>query len=921
MTRRHFTLTVTAALLLCLVAACRQAPVPGAGPLPSPTAAFSPPLPISTSTPDPAIPDWTILVYLAADNLRAAAWQDLNEMEAAGETPRVNLLVQIDAAPGVGADESGARRYRLRADADPQQFNGELLAELAPAAGDATAVLADFLTWGVTNYPANRYALLLSAPGAGWEGLNLGGDAFLTPDGLAAALAAVPARFQLLGLDGAFLGQLDLLHAIQPFVDVVVAAPGATPAAGWDYQLTLAQLFAAPEVDARELAGQLVSDFVNVYTQLEGDPTVSMAAFDLARLPAVVQALEELAAQSAVDPAGAEVLRAARVAVEDYGRPLGVRHPVVDLAHLAALTAQISAAPEAQSAAQALQTAVSAAVLAFDYGPFFHNAAGLAVHFPTVPDPAYRPAAGLDGWRDLLALHAAAAPAAVPQARIVDALRTEVGLQKPTYLDVQAAGSDLARIWRVGGLVEPDGRRRLLRLEPAAWAPRGLFTDIWLWDPLGDYLSDSEGRGGFVAFTPLAPDSPLAGVRGSFQRAGAADVSEALLVVERATGARKRLWVWPASGGAAVVEATPQSGDSFQLADLYLDADGRIISTPGGALVFDDAGQFTPARAPLPDGAYFAGLLAEDAGGAAAVALVELTLQDDAAPESGRAYLEPRDGFQFVYPLDWAPPEGVDGRWESRSPSGSTILQVSRLPDLPAESDAAALQAQALEAFGGVDMLFVEETAVANLPALRAAYGYTDAAGAARTGLLLTFVHDNAGYVVDVDGPQSEEAATIRMLDNLAAGWQFVPPAGAAADAWRRLAVDGLLVGQPPGFAYRPTDTWRRFVADGPAFIALRAQPQSRPAAESLAALLRNAGQGLADFAPQPAAARVLGMRTWLLAEFGYTAVSGAPVQGFIAVSAADGRQIVAWAEAPADAYPARLNDAFLALLATLELQ
>jgi hypothetical protein len=918
MTRRHFPLIGAAALLLCLVAACRQAPVPIAGPPPSPTAALIPPLPSPTPTPDPTLPDWTILVYLAAGDLRAAAaLQDLNEMEAAGETPRVNLLAQIDPAPG--AEDGGARRYLVRADTDPQQFNGELLAELAPAAGDATAVLADFLTWGVTNYPAHRYALLLSAPGGGREGVDLGGDAFLTPDGLAAALADAPARLQLLALDGAFLGQLDLLHAVQPFVDVVVAAPGPTPAAAWNYQLTLAQLFAAPEIDARQLAAQLVSDFVNVYTQLEGDPTVSMAAFDLARLPTVALALEGLAAQLAADPAGAEVLRAARVAVEDYGRPLGVRHPAVDLAHLAALAAQISAAPEVQSAAQALQTAVAATVLAFDYGPLFDGGGGLAVYFPFAPDPAYVPAAGLAAWGDLLALHAAAPPAAVPQVSIVDALRTEVSIQRPTYLDGQAVGPDLARVWRVGGLVEPDGRRRLLRLEPVAWAPRGLFTDTWLWDPLGDYLSDSAGRGGFVAFMPLAPDSSLAGVRGSFQRAGAAGMSEALLVVARATGARKRLWVWPASVGGAVVEATPQSGDSFQLTDLYLDADGRIISTPGGALVFDDAGQFTPARAPLPDGAYFTGLLAEDAGGAAAVALIELTLQDDAAPESGRAYLEPRDGFQFVYPLDWAPPEAVDGRWESRSPSGSTILQVSRLPDLPAESDAAALQAQALEAFGGVDMLFVEETAVADLPALRAAYGYADAAGAARTGLLLTFVHDNAGYVVDVDGPQSEEAATIRALDNLAAGWQFVPPAGAAADAWRRLAVDGLLVGQPPGFDYRPTESWRRFVADGPAFIALRAQPQSRPVAESLAALRRNAGQGLADFAPQPAAPRVLGMRTWLLAEFGYTAVSGAPVQGFIAVSAVDGRQIAAWAEAPADAYPARLSDVFLTLLASLQ--
>ncbi|MCB9758184.1 MAG: hypothetical protein H6753_07195, partial [Candidatus Omnitrophica bacterium] len=65
-------------------------------PTPPPTSA-----PLPTATYDATLDDWTILVYMDADNnLELPGLLDLNEMEAAGSSEQVNVIVQIDRALG-----------------------------------------------------------------------------------------------------------------------------------------------------------------------------------------------------------------------------------------------------------------------------------------------------------------------------------------------------------------------------------------------------------------------------------------------------------------------------------------------------------------------------------------------------------------------------------------------------------------------------------------------------------------------------------------------------------------------------------------------------------------------------------------------------------------------------------------------------
>lgn len=136
--------------------------------------------------------DWTILVYMAADNdLAPYALWDLAEMEGgfqsgryAGSTLKSDLLVQHDPA---GADS--VRRLHLfqapgaysAAPSKEPFVNASLDTVKSPVVGvfkkngslsarEHEAHLQSFLEWGMREYPADHYFVVVWGHGQGWAG-------------------------------------------------------------------------------------------------------------------------------------------------------------------------------------------------------------------------------------------------------------------------------------------------------------------------------------------------------------------------------------------------------------------------------------------------------------------------------------------------------------------------------------------------------------------------------------------------------------------------------------------------------------------------------------------------------------------------------------------------------------------------------
>jgi hypothetical protein len=110
--------------------------------------------------------EWTILVYMAADNgLNNAAIEDINEMESAFFSDNINLIVQIDN--NAENANSGAFRYKIKHD-DSVQITSPVIASLGEIDSGDYATLRSFIDWGFSGYPAEKQALVIWSHGSGW---------------------------------------------------------------------------------------------------------------------------------------------------------------------------------------------------------------------------------------------------------------------------------------------------------------------------------------------------------------------------------------------------------------------------------------------------------------------------------------------------------------------------------------------------------------------------------------------------------------------------------------------------------------------------------------------------------------------------------------------------------------------------------
>jgi hypothetical protein len=120
-----------------------------------------------TATKAPGKKPWTIMVYLAGDNnLDSAGVVDLGEMKQVGSTDQINIVAQFDRSTGKGE----TRRFYLR---KGTTLAKDALVNLGETNMGDPKVLQSFLEWGVKNYPAQRYMLVIWNHGAGWDDTNI----------------------------------------------------------------------------------------------------------------------------------------------------------------------------------------------------------------------------------------------------------------------------------------------------------------------------------------------------------------------------------------------------------------------------------------------------------------------------------------------------------------------------------------------------------------------------------------------------------------------------------------------------------------------------------------------------------------------------------------------------------------------------
>lgn len=369
--------------------------------------------------------DWTFLVYLDADNdLHSFGLDDLDEMQQIGSSAEVNVVVQWDGWGLWGDNMGGTKRYLIT----PGQRI--LVQDLGELNMGAPQTLADFVDWGMTQYPASHYALVLWNHGAGWRSrakapatthtgpaykavcwdYTSGTDPLYMAE-VRAALQQVQAKQQkvdVLGFDACLMGMVEVAAEISGQANFMVASEADEPGQGWPYNIVLQTLTNTPGTTPGDFANAVVDSYAQSYGSWNN---VTMAAIDLSAVPGVVTAVDGFANTllSNWDSRFAQ----ARSQTLSFDVP-----DHIDLYRFAELVG--GSVPNVSAAADNLKTALSAAVRHEWHSGDMTGANGLAVYFPAnVPSSwpgDYNPSiiryAGETLWDEFLTLYYDPAPSA-----------------------------------------------------------------------------------------------------------------------------------------------------------------------------------------------------------------------------------------------------------------------------------------------------------------------------------------------------------------------------------------------------------------------------------------------------------------------------------------------------------------------------
>jgi len=348
--------------------------------------------------------EWTVMIYLDADNnLESAGIDDINEMEMVGSTTDVNIVVQVDRIPysvlasnnqGYADDISNGdwtdtRRYYITQDFDPVQINSQLKSNLGELNMGDYQTLVDFANWAMTNYPAQKYLLVIWNHGGGfrspvyttkdiaWDYTN-GEDKITMPeleDALSAVSSQTGKKIDIVGMDACLMAMTEVAYQIKDYAGIMVASEENEPGDGWPYDSILAQLVSNPSMSAEQLATDIVDKYIFSYSS----GNVTQSAIDLSYLDILAGQLSNLALAIKSDSFTSKSRYiVGAVNSQYYGDP-----DFIDLYDLCNQLLTYSNSLEVKNIASNIQQTLDDAILKSGYiGGKVSNSKGLSIYFP-----------------------------------------------------------------------------------------------------------------------------------------------------------------------------------------------------------------------------------------------------------------------------------------------------------------------------------------------------------------------------------------------------------------------------------------------------------------------------------------------------------------------------------------------------------
>ena len=222
---------------------------------------------------------WTVMVYMSGDqsggsSLDLAAWLDLEEMESIGSTDQVKVVVQLDPYDSC----SGTYRYYVTGvnkGLSYPLYPDDIVGNLSEQDMSDPAVLANFVNWATTNYPADHYLLILWDHGGGWREKDITNRgimwdytpsySYMSMEDLADGLDSFNKHINIIGLDACLMQMIEVAYQIESWVtdapDYMIGSEESEWFYGWNYDDILNHLTFNPAMSAATLGETIVDDF------------------------------------------------------------------------------------------------------------------------------------------------------------------------------------------------------------------------------------------------------------------------------------------------------------------------------------------------------------------------------------------------------------------------------------------------------------------------------------------------------------------------------------------------------------------------------------------------------------------------------------------------------------------------------------
>lgn len=918
--------------------------------------------PVDPAQQSQTMAQWTVMVHVAADNnLEIAGLSDINEMEAVGSSPEVNIVAQIDRSEEYtdwDGDWTETRRYYIQQDNNPDFITSPVIENLGEVNTGAAESVSDFAIWAIENYPAEKYMLVMWDHGGAWISQSSDEDTGDDIDLLEFQGALEQIRdttgvqeFEVIGFDMCLMGQLEVYQTVAPFARYGIGSEENEPGAGWFY-VFLDELVQDPSMDGAALSRHVIDYFMYFLEEVIGDQDVyGLSSVDLDQIGALTSAVDDFSAAVAVNPnAVLSPIADARNNTISYG---GFNDPQVqdfwssvDLYEFAGLLTAVSQSQEVNAAAEGIMSAVEQFVIYEDHVQALEGSHGVSIYFPINPKIfnyftdryAVEVSPAMDQWYQFLNVFHGTATEVVTNAPTVDIVGVYpdvASIHDPAVVLLDISGRDILAVnYAVAYFINDDPDQRIVldfdylvsRTTTASGADivdwsDGVTTRTFTWEAEVPVLTDGAASS-YALLIPNRDNPDRALVNGFYQSVRGGDVIPAQMIFD--LNARTAISLWglneTASGNLQPFELSVEAGDTFTPEWLTLDANNELSgSSQGDTLTLTASLGVTFTKVPAPSGNYSISFVAENVAGDNTLGDVMIEVNNDGLDSALRGYTDLSYGVNFLYPSSWIRPRFTeDGRrLFTADLATDTVLSLFPYTDVSSAQETDAAIRDSWNTLDNLAIIQEREVEIGGLPAYVTDYTY-DFQGQGRTGAVIAIYvpSQNVGYAFDLDAPAANPAPAQEALQALIDSINFFDTDSEVGQStWQTVTlVDGLVSFPVPAtWAEEVSGGWTLYgpVSDERVFVGLGAGPASGQSNADIAlqwqAQLQAGVQGFELLASEPF---YIGGREWHVVVFVYD-LEGVPIGGAFFTTSAGDKDIVFWIEAPDDEFDQLFADVF----------